>query len=122
MLAEQKEAYSRCRTYCRGCVCDGCHIKHLARVGFCCEEILLNGNINQNKGTQEGPTKIAKRYVRYDGCHGDQHLFDFILGIVGQTKGVAGCLHSAHVTRRDGTWVTVLLLSAESVCELWHEK
>ena len=33
-----------------------------------------------------------------------------MLGIVGQTKGAA-------VTGLDGTWVTVLLLSAESVCE-----
>ena len=31
-----------------------------------------------------------------------------MLGIVGQTKGAAVCLHSAQVTRRDGTWVTVL--------------
>ena len=23
---------------------------------------LLSGNVNQNKGTQQGPTKIAKRY------------------------------------------------------------
>ena len=42
-----------------------------------------------------------------------------MLGIVGQTKGAAVCLHSAQVTinRRDGTWVTVLLLSTEIVCE-----
>ena len=33
-----------------------------------------------------------------------------MLGIVGQTKGAA-------VTGRDGTWATVLLLSAESVGE-----
>ena len=45
-----------------------------------------------------------------------------MLGIVGQTKGAAVYLHSAHVTRRDGTWVTVHLFSTESVCELWHEK
>ena len=38
-----------------------------------------------------------------------------MLGIVGQTKGAA-------VTRRDGTWVTVLLLSAESVCERVAQK
>ena len=38
----------------------------------------------------------------------NMYLFDFILGIVGQTKGVAVCLHSAIVTRRKGTWVVVL--------------
>ena len=70
--------------------------------------MLLSGNITQKiKEHKEGPTKNCKT-LRYDGCHGDQHLFDFILRIVGQTKGVAVCLHSAQVTRREGTWVVVL--------------
>ena len=47
--------------------------------------------------------------LRYDGCRANQQLFDIILGIVGQTKGVAACLHSAQVTRREGTWVAVVL-------------
>ena len=63
----------------------------------------------KKKEQKEGPTKIAKRYdMMVVMATGDQHLFDFILGIVGQTKGVAACLHSAQVTRREGTWVVVL--------------
>ena len=38
-----------------------------------------------------------------------------MLGIVGQTKGAAE-------SGRDGIWVTVLLLSAESVCERVAQK
>ena len=45
-----------------------------------------------------------------------------MFGIDGQAKGAAVCLHSAQVTRRDGTWVTVLLVSAESVCERVAQK
>ena len=46
----------------RGCFCDGCHIQHIVREAFPCKETLLSGNVSQNEGTQQGPTKIAKRY------------------------------------------------------------
>ena len=81
------------------------------RRGFC-KEMLLSGKMNQNKETQRGATERC-RTLRYDGCHVDQHLFvhlfDFILGIVGHTRGVAVCLHFAQVTRRKGTWVAIVL-------------
>ena len=44
-----------------------------------------------------------------------------MLGIVGQTKGAAVCLHSAQVTRRDGTWVTVLCGVRKVFVSVWHE-
>ena len=81
--------------------------------------MLLSGNVNQNKGTQEGPTKIAKRY---DMMVAISTNIWFYAWDSGQTKGAAVCLHSAQVTRRDGTWVTVLLLSTESVCERVAQK
>ena len=66
----------------RGCFCDGCHIKHIIRMGSgSCKENTAN-NIrkyepkllwSKYKGTQQGPTKIAKCYD-INGCHFDQHL------------------------------------------------
>ena len=64
--------------------------------------------MNQKKEEHNTGANENCKTLRYDGCHGDEHLFDFIVGIVGQTKGVAVCLHSAQVTRREGTWVVVL--------------
>ena len=47
--------------------------------------------------------------------------FDFMFGIVGQTQGAAVCLHSAQVTRRDGTWVTVLCGVRKVFVTVWHK-
>ena len=46
----------------RGCFCDGCHIKHTIREAFPAKKYYYPENVNQNKGTQGGTTKIAKRY------------------------------------------------------------
>ena len=52
--------------------------------------MLLSGNVNQNKGTQEGTAKIAKRYIWWLPFW---PAFDFMFGLVGQTKGAAVRLH-----------------------------
>ena len=49
-------------------------------------EMLLSGNVNQNKGSQEGPTKIAKRYRMRVAISTN---ISFSVCIVRQTKGAA---------------------------------
>ena len=80
--------------------------------------MLLSGNVNQNKGSQEGPTKIAKRYRMRVAISTN---ISFSVCIVRQTKGAAVCLHSAKVTRRDGTWVTVLSGVRKVFVRVWHK-
>ena len=44
-----------------------------------------------------------------------------MFGIVGQTKRAAVCLHSAQVTRQDGTWVTVRCGVRKVFVSVWHK-
>ena len=62
MLAEQKEAYKRGRSYWSGLFLRRLPNKTCYPGSGSCKAILLSGNVNQNKTTQEGPTRNAKRY------------------------------------------------------------
>ena len=57
-----RKAYKRGRTYWSGLLLRRLPYKTYYLESGSCEEIRLSVNVNQNKGTQQGPTKIAKRY------------------------------------------------------------
>ena len=95
--------------------CDGCHIKHLTRVGVPAKKCYYPEIWTKMKEHNEGPPKSAKRYDMMVAistniwflCFGSTNIWFYVWD--GRTdKGAAVCLHSAQVTRRDGTLVTVL--------------
>ena len=97
MIAEQKEACKRSRTYWWGQLLRRLPCKTHYPGSVSCKEILLSGNVNHNKGTQEGPRKVSKRYDMMAAI--STNIWFYVWDIVGQKKGPQHVYSYSHVTR-----------------------
>ena len=83
-----------------------------------CKEMLLSGNVNQTKGAQEGPTKIAKRYDMI-WWFPFRPIVNFMFAMVGRQRGRS--THTRIVTLH--VCIVLIYRSVEKldkiVCWIW---